>query len=143
MVRLTKLLMTILPTVEPWVVPGENVENSPGVDNVNPLDTLSSDLHAWGGRVRTSSRSRSVETRGGRAGSGGAACKQTAVDSCACAALVGRCSWSILCLIWRASALWWSKRGGMRQHCCPAELELPSEQKAPARCKQQGFYPVV
>ena len=51
--KFTKLLMTMLPTVEPWVVPGENVENPGGVDNVNPLDTLSSDLHPWGGRVRS------------------------------------------------------------------------------------------
>ena len=43
--KFTKLLMTMLPTVEPWVVPGDNVENPGGVDNVNPLDTLSSDLH--------------------------------------------------------------------------------------------------
>jgi hypothetical protein len=34
------------------VVPGENVKNPGDVDNVNPLDTLSSDLHPWGGRVR-------------------------------------------------------------------------------------------
>jgi len=50
--RFTKLLMTMLPAVPPWVVPGENVENPGGVDNVNPLDTLSSDIHEWGGRVR-------------------------------------------------------------------------------------------
>jgi hypothetical protein len=50
--KFTKLLMTMLPTVEPWVVPGENVDNPGGVPNVNPLDTLSSDLHPWGGRVR-------------------------------------------------------------------------------------------
>ena len=49
--RFTKLLFTLLPTVPPWVVPGENVENPGGVENVNPLDTLSSDLHEWGGRV--------------------------------------------------------------------------------------------
>ena len=50
--RFTKLLMTMLPAVPPWVVPGENVENPGGVENVNPLDTLSSDIHEWGGRVR-------------------------------------------------------------------------------------------
>lgn len=50
--RFTKLLMSMLPTVEPWVVPGENVDNPGGIPNVNPLDTLSSDLHEWGGRVR-------------------------------------------------------------------------------------------
>jgi len=44
----------MLPTVEPWVVPGENVDNPGGIPNVNPLDTLSSDLHEWGGRVRSS-----------------------------------------------------------------------------------------
>jgi hypothetical protein len=46
-----RILMTMLPTVEPWVVPGENVDNPGGVPNVNPLDTLSSDLHPWGGRI--------------------------------------------------------------------------------------------
>lgn len=49
--RFTKLLFSLLPTVEPWVVPGENVMNPGDVENVNPLDTLSSDLHEWGGRV--------------------------------------------------------------------------------------------
>lgn len=53
--KFTKLLMQMLPTVEPWVVPGENVKNPGGIDNVNPLDTLSSDLHPWGGRVRAPS----------------------------------------------------------------------------------------
>ncbi len=50
--RFTKLMMTMLPAVPPWVVPGENVDNPGGVPNVNPLDTLSSDIHEWGGRVR-------------------------------------------------------------------------------------------
>ena len=40
---LSKLLRTMLPAVEPWVVPGENVENPGGIMNANPLDTLSSE----------------------------------------------------------------------------------------------------
>ena len=49
---LSKLLRTMLPAVEPWVVPGENVENPGGIMNANPLDTLSSEYHEWGNRVR-------------------------------------------------------------------------------------------
>ena len=49
---LSKLLRTMLPAVEPWVVPGENVENPGGIMNANPLDTLSSEYHEWGTRVR-------------------------------------------------------------------------------------------
>lgn len=52
--RFTKLMMSMLPAVEPWVVPGENVMNPGGVENVNPLDTLSSEYHPWGVRVRLS-----------------------------------------------------------------------------------------
>mmetsp|Transcript_54710 Transcript_54710/g.88670 ORF Transcript_54710/g.88670 Transcript_54710/m.88670 type:complete len:80 (+) Transcript_54710:32-271(+) len=49
--RFTKLMMSMLPAVEPWVVPGENVMNPGGVENVNPLDTLSSEYHPWGVRI--------------------------------------------------------------------------------------------
>ena len=72
--KFTKLLMQMLPTVEPWVVPGENVKNPGGVDNVNPLDTLSSDLHPWGGRVRAPG----PVTRTIAAPAGGGACGRDA-----------------------------------------------------------------
>ncbi|EKX53305.1 hypothetical protein GUITHDRAFT_150372 [Guillardia theta CCMP2712] len=47
---LTKLLRTNLTL---WTVPGENVTNPGGKENLNPLDDLSSSLHPWGTRIPT------------------------------------------------------------------------------------------